>query len=149
MADELRGDSESREHERELEKSLARVHEEEEQLENKLDKAQEHERKIEEELDEERHRHRPNAPFFLVFIINGEDFRVETQVDHLLRTAVEQALIESGNTGRQNPSEWEVRDSAGVLLEMAREIRGLGLTDDARLFLSLKVGAGGSDESRS
>jgi hypothetical protein len=67
----------------------------------------------------------------------------------LLRVAVEKALAESGNTGRRDPSEWEVRDSAGVLLEMAREIKALGLDDGARLFLSLKVGAGGNDASRS
>jgi hypothetical protein len=79
----------------------------------------------------------------LIFIINGEDFRVETSVEARLIIAVERALVESGNIGRRDPREWEVRDSSGVLLEVDRTIRELGLKDDARLFLSLKVGAGG------
>jgi hypothetical protein len=79
----------------------------------------------------------------LVFIINGEDFRVETNVESRLIAAVERALAESGNTGRRDPREWEVRDSSGVLLEVDRTVRELGLKNGARLFLSLKVGAGG------
>ena len=80
----------------------------------------------------------------LIFIINGEDFPVETNVEAPLLVAVERALVESGNTGRRDPREWEVRDSSGVLLEVDRTVKELGLKDRARLFLSLKVGAGGS-----
>ena len=79
----------------------------------------------------------------LVFIINGENFPVEADIDALLIVAVEKALIISGNTGRRDPREWEVRDSSGVLLEVDRTIKELGLKDGARLFLSLRVGAGG------
>ena len=79
----------------------------------------------------------------LIFIINGQDFGVETDVEARLIIAVERALVESGNTGRRDPREWEVRDSAGVLLEVDRTVRELGLKNGARLFLSLKVGAGG------
>jgi len=78
----------------------------------------------------------------LIFIINGENFSVEASDDATLRHAVERALRESGNTGRP-PDEWEVRDSNGVLLEMGRTIEHLGLKNGARLFLSLRVGAGG------
>lgn len=52
------------------------------------------------------------------------------------------SLSESGNSGRPL-SEWEVRDSAGALLDMTRTVKELGLTNGARLFLSLRVGAGG------
>jgi hypothetical protein len=79
----------------------------------------------------------------LVFIINGENFPVEANVDAPLILAVEKALVLSGNTGRRDPREWEVRDSSGVLLEVDRTIKELGLKDGARLFLSLRVGAGG------
>lgn len=79
----------------------------------------------------------------LVFIVNGENFPVEARVDVPLVVAVEKALVDSGNTGRRDPREWEVRDSSGVLLEVDRTIKELGLKDGARLFLSLKVGAGG------
>jgi hypothetical protein len=80
----------------------------------------------------------------LVFIINGENFPLEVYVELLLIGAVEKALLLSGNTGRRDPREWEVRDARGVLLEVDRSILDLGLKDDDRLFLSLRVGAGGT-----
>lgn len=83
----------------------------------------------------------------LIFIINGEDFRVETNVEAPLLVAVEKALVESGNTGRRDPREWEVRDSQGVLLEVDRTVKQLGLKNGTRLFLSLRVGAGGTSRS--
>ena len=78
----------------------------------------------------------------LVFIINGVDYPVEVNVEASLALAVERALVESRNTGRP-PDEWEVRNAAGVLLEKGRTIEDLGLKNGARLFLSLRVGAGG------
>lgn len=96
-----------------------------------------------------RERKEPRLPEFphvveLLFIINGEDFPVEANVNEPLIAPVERALVLSGNTGRRDPREWEVRDSGGVLLEVDRTIKELGLKDRTRLFLSLKVGAGGS-----
>jgi hypothetical protein len=79
----------------------------------------------------------------LVFIINGENFPVEANVEASLIVAVEKALVLSGNTGRRDPREWEVRDSNGILQEVERTVKELGLKDGARLFLSLRVGAGG------
>lgn len=84
----------------------------------------------------------------LIFIINGESFPVETNVNAPLSAAVERALSQSGNTGRPL-SEWEVRDSSGVLLDTSRKVKDLGLKDGARLFLSLRVGAGGNSANRS
>ena len=78
----------------------------------------------------------------LIFIINGENFYVETNINAPLTAAVQRALSESGNSGRPL-SEWEVRDSAGALLDMTRTVKELGLKNGARLFLSLRVGAGG------
>jgi hypothetical protein len=83
----------------------------------------------------------------LVFVINGENFSVETNINAPLMSAVQRALAESHNTGR-DPSEWEVRDSNGVLLEVHRTPKELGLADNARLFLSLRVGAGGASPDR-
>ena len=79
----------------------------------------------------------------IVFVVNGENFPVETNVNAPLLSAVERALALSGTTGRTDPGEWEVRDANGVLLEMGRKIKDLGLEDGVRLFLSLRVGAGG------
>jgi hypothetical protein len=82
----------------------------------------------------------------IIFIINGQDFSVETNINAPLISAVERALQESGNTGRP-ASEWELRDSNGVLLEQHRTPKELGLKNGARLFLSLRVGAGGAGRS--
>jgi hypothetical protein len=86
---------------------------------------------------------RARHDFFLIFIINGEDFKVISDENAPLQLAVAQALRESGNTGRP-PEEWEVRDVNGVLLEQHRTPKELQLHKGSRLFLSLKVGAGGT-----
>lgn len=84
----------------------------------------------------------------LIFIINGQDFPIETEIHEPLIEAVKRALVVSGNTGRPS-DEWEVRDTSGVLLEKNRTPKDLGLHNGARLFLSLRVGAGGVDQRRS
>lgn len=82
----------------------------------------------------------------LVFIINGVDLSIDVNMDAPLIEAVQRVLEESNNTGRP-PEEWEVRDVGGVLLEINRTPKELGLQEGARLFLSLRVGAGGVDQS--
>jgi hypothetical protein len=86
----------------------------------------------------------PDHAIRLVFIINGEDYAVDTNINAALISSVERALSISGNTGRRDPAEWELRDSNGVMLEMHRSPKDFGLGDGARLFLSLRVGAGGA-----
>jgi hypothetical protein len=83
----------------------------------------------------------------IIFIINGQDYPIEANIQAPLMEAVQRALAESDNTGRP-PDEWEVRDASGVLLEKNRTPKDLGLHEGARLFLSLRVGAGGVDQSR-
>jgi len=79
----------------------------------------------------------------LDFIINGEDAWVKTNPHAPLRAARAKALEESGNTGRP-PDEWEIRNEAGVLLDPDATPESLDLKQNTRLFLTLKVGAGGS-----
>ena len=80
----------------------------------------------------------------LTFIINGQDFAVDdVNIKAPLHVAIHRALKESGNTGRPE-EEWEVRDASGALLERNRSPQELRLTNGSRLFLSLKVGAGGA-----
>lgn len=79
----------------------------------------------------------------IVFIINGEDVPVETNVHPPLKEAVSRALQQSGNTGRPDPAEWEVRDANGVLLDQNRRIEDFRFSSGVRLFLTLRVGAGG------
>jgi hypothetical protein len=82
----------------------------------------------------------------LIFIINGANFPLEANLNETLESAVARALAESGNTGRP-PSEWQVRDANGVLLETQRKLKDFGFTKGTRLFLSLAVGAGGGCQS--
>ena len=78
----------------------------------------------------------------LIFIINGQDFTVEANAHAPLLEAVQRALVESGNQGRP-AEEWEVRNVSGVLLDKSKTPLELGLDNGTRLFLSLRVGAGG------
>lgn len=80
----------------------------------------------------------------LVFVVNGEDVPMTANVNAPLAVAVEHALKESQNLGSRPLDQWEVRDAKGVLMEMHRKVGELGLQDGARLFLSLRAGAGGS-----
>ena len=82
----------------------------------------------------------------LIFIINGANFPLEVDLNETLESAVARALAESGNTGRP-PSEWQVRDANGVLLETQRKLKDFGFSNGTRLFLSLAVGAGGGRQS--
>jgi hypothetical protein len=85
-----------------------------------------------------------NNKIILVFIINGQDFALpDVNIKASLHVAVHKALKETGNTGRPF-EEWEVRDASGALLEINRTPQDLRLTNASRLFLSLKVGAGGA-----
>jgi hypothetical protein len=85
----------------------------------------------------------PDGWIDMNFIINGEVTTITWFDQYTLLSAVECALDLSGNTGRRNSREWEVRDASGVLLKVDRTMQALGLKDGARLFLSLRVGAGG------
>lgn len=84
----------------------------------------------------------------LAFIINGQEVSIGTNVEAPLEASVRKALHDSGNTGRSF-EEWEVRDASGALLDVTRKVVDLHLSDGVRLFVSLKVGAGGADARRS
>lgn len=84
----------------------------------------------------------PEQKIHIVFVVNGQDVPVETNVNAPLRVAIHRALELSGNTGR-DPDEWETRNVSGVLLEPTRKVEELGLVDGTRLFVNLRVGAGG------
>jgi hypothetical protein len=78
----------------------------------------------------------------IVFIVNGEDVAVEANLNAPLQTARNKALELSHNTGRP-PEEWEIRDERGQMLDSAAKISSFEFTDGIRLFLTLRVGAGG------
>jgi hypothetical protein len=79
----------------------------------------------------------------LIFVINGEDQAVEdVNVNQPLAAARNHALAESKNTGRP-PEEWEVRDAQGTVLPTDVKVADFNFEVGARLYLSLRVGAGG------
>jgi hypothetical protein len=80
----------------------------------------------------------------LIFIVNGVDVLVDANVNQPLKVARDKALKDSNNTGRP-VDEWEVHNDEGEALESTKKVGALGLGDGARLFLNLKVGAGGSE----
>jgi len=78
----------------------------------------------------------------LIFIVNGVDVPVQANLNQPLKVARNQALKDSNNTGRPE-DEWEVHNDEGAALDPTQKINDLGLSDGDRLFLTLKVGAGG------
>lgn len=79
----------------------------------------------------------------ITVIVNGQPVALEDlSVKTLLRTVVERALKESGNSG-QPVENWELRDTAGQILDLNRKIADYGIVDEAKLFLNLKAGVGG------
>jgi hypothetical protein len=80
----------------------------------------------------------------LIFIVNGVDVPVEANIHEPLKVARNKALTDSNNTGRPM-DEWEIHNDAGQALDPDKKIEDLGLADGARLFLNLKVAAGGTE----
>lgn len=79
----------------------------------------------------------------LIFIVNGVDVQVDENTHEPLKVARDKALRESNNTGRPL-DEWEIHNDAGQALDPDKKIGDFGLVDGSRLFLNLKVGAGGA-----
>ncbi len=78
----------------------------------------------------------------LVIVVNGAETQVEQNENAPLRAVVGKALEQTGNSG-QSPDNWELRDSGGTVLDLARKIKDYGFTDGTRLFLNLRTGAAG------
>jgi Protein of Unknown function (DUF2604) len=79
----------------------------------------------------------------LVVVVNGQPATISANVNSTLHSIVEKALQETNNTG-QGPENWELRDGAGTLLDLAAKISSFGFANGTTLFLTLKVGIGGA-----
>ena len=79
----------------------------------------------------------------IVFIINGEDVPVPLMESAPLSLLVEEALYRGYNLSRPL-GDWDVRNSAGALLDTRRKASDYGFVDGTRLFANLQVGAGGA-----
>ena len=84
----------------------------------------------------------PQNKFSIVFIVNGVDVQVGVNLNEPIKTGRNRALALSNNTGRP-PEEWEIHDDAGQSLDPSKKVSQIGLKEGDRLFLNLKVGAGG------
>lgn len=77
------------------------------------------------------------------FIVNGEELPLEVWPNQFLDDLVRIVLEKTGNTGRP-PGEWEVRTEAGVLIpDLHKEIASFHFANFTKLYITLKVGAGG------
>jgi len=82
------------------------------------------------------------AKIAITVVVNGQPTIVEANPEAPLRTIIPIALEQTGNTG-QPPENWELRDAAGVELDVAKKIEDFQFPADVRLFLNLKAGVGG------
>ena len=82
------------------------------------------------------------AKIAITVVVNGQPTIVEANPEAPLRTIIPVALEQTGNTG-QPPENWELRDAAGVELDVAKKIEDFQFPADVRLFLNLKAGVGG------
>lgn len=79
----------------------------------------------------------------LTFVVNGEEVHLEVPVGEQLHAAVHEALARSKNTGRPAP-EWELRFESGeIIADQSKPVGDYGLAPGTRLYLTLRVGAGG------
>lgn len=78
----------------------------------------------------------------LLFVVSGQNVELDVNVETPFQAAIARALETSRNTGRP-PQDWELRDERGTLIDPATKIGDYRLANGTRLFLTLRVGAGG------
>lgn len=78
----------------------------------------------------------------LMVVVSGTEIEVEYNVNTPLRTIVNHALAETGNSG-QPASEWHLRNLQGDLLDLGKKIGEYGFTPGTKLFLNPGAGVTG------
>ena len=78
----------------------------------------------------------------LIVVVNGQPIPIEAHAQEPLHTVAQQALNKSGNSG-QPLQNWEMRDGAGNVLDLARKVGEFHFPDGTKLFLNLKACVGG------
>lgn len=80
----------------------------------------------------------------LTVVVNGRPTWVEAELAGPLASIRQPALIQTGNAVGQPAECWEIRDGAGVLLDLTASVGSFGFNPlDTRLFLNLRAGVGG------
>jgi hypothetical protein len=80
----------------------------------------------------------------LTIVVNGQQTIVNAQPEAPLHTVIPKALEQTGNAG-QGIENWELRDSAGTILDLDKKIEDFRFPPHTVLFLNLKAGVGGSE----
>jgi hypothetical protein len=75
-------------------------------------------------------------------VVSGQATVVETNPNAPLAEVIHKALAQTGNEG-QPPSNWELRNEGGAILDPHTKVSDLHLTPTSKLFLSLRAGIGG------
>jgi Protein of Unknown function (DUF2604) len=78
----------------------------------------------------------------LTVIVNGQPTVVEVNQNAPLEQVVEKALHQTHTKG-QPPEAWELRDAAGVALDLGKKVGEFNFAPGTQLFLNLKAGVGG------
>ena len=78
----------------------------------------------------------------ITVVVNGNPTEVIANLNSPLRTLVNKALDQTGNSG-QPPENWELRNAQGAVLDLEKKIGDYHFPADVKLFLSLKAGVGG------
>jgi hypothetical protein len=78
----------------------------------------------------------------LNIVVNGRPEKVKTNTEQTVRSLMEVALAQSGNSG-QPIDNWELREPGGQILDPNQTVGHYNLQPGATLFLNLKAGIGG------
>jgi len=76
----------------------------------------------------------------IIFVINGQEFPVDVNLNQAIQAAVVKALQ---NAGIHSPQGWEVRTENGIQLDLTKSFMDQGITSPTKLFLSKGAGRGG------
>ena len=79
----------------------------------------------------------------LKIVVNGQQTEVRVNEEAPLSTVIPKALEQTKNTG-QPPSNWELKDSEGNVLDINKKVDDFHFKPETILFLSLKAGVGGT-----
>ena len=78
----------------------------------------------------------------ITVVVNGEPVTVQVNPHEQVQALIEIAFSKSNNAG-QPLANWELRDSAGNVLDSTHKLAEYSIASGATLFLSLKAGVGG------
>ena len=89
-----------------------------------------------------RSRHHHVEPCLLTVVVTSDPVRLEVDRSSVVRAVVAEALAKANAVGRER-GDWQLKTSAGVVLDQSLTLEEAGIECGSTLFLSLKAGAAG------